>query len=131
MKTLQELTTDWDVFEYIKNHLLTQGGRSMMEDNTICAYLSPDGKKCAVGSLITEDNYNYNIEESSISTHLVSNAVQKSVPNWDININMLGELQSIHDGTSDFDWEMVKWYLDEFESDKFVGDDYVPDRGGE
>ena len=131
MKTLQELTTDWDVFEYIKNHLLTQGGRSMMEDNTICAYLSPDGKKCAVGALIREDIYHSSIEEKPVNHSLVRSAVTKSVPNWIINLEMLGELQSIHDGTSDFDWEMVKWYLDEFESDKFVGDDYVPDRGGE
>jgi hypothetical protein len=131
MKTLDELKTDRDVFEFIKNHLLTQGERSIMEDETTCAYLGAEGKKCAVGALIREDIYHYSIEEKPVNHSLVRSAVTKSVPNWIINIEMLGELQSIHDGTSDFDWEMVKWYLDEFESDKFVGDDYVPDRGGE
>ena len=129
MKTLQHLTTDWDVFEYIQNHLLTQGERSMMEDNTICAYLSPEGKKCAIGSLITEDNYNPNMEESPISVSIVSNAVQNSVPNWDINIDMLGELQFIHDNDMiSKDWEH---HLEQFGLDKFIGNDYVPDTGGE
>jgi len=129
MKTLQELTTDWDVFEYIKNHLLMQGERSMMEDNTICAYLSPEGKKCAIGSLITEDNYNPNMEESPISVSIVRNAVQNSVPNWDINIDMLGELQFIHDNDMiSKDWE---YHLEQFGLDKFIGNDYVPDTGGE
>jgi hypothetical protein len=39
---------------------------------------------------------------------------------------MLCELQSIHDGKSMYDWEMVSWKLDEFESDKLVGNDYIP-----
>jgi hypothetical protein len=44
---------------------------------------------------------------------------------------MLGELQCIHDGRSTYDWEMVEWQLDEFESDKLVGDNYVPTKDDE
>ena len=126
MKTLNELKTDRDVFEFIKNHLLTQGQRSIMEDEATCAYLGTDGKKCAVGALIREDIYHSSIEEKPVNHSLVRSAVTKSVPNWIINLELLGELQSIHDNANEYDWEMVRWKLDEFESDKLVGDDYIP-----
>jgi len=126
MKTLDELKTDRDVFEFIRNHLLTQGERSIMEDEATCAYLGTEGKKCAVGALIREDIYHSSIEEKPVNHSLVRSAVTKSVPNWIINLELLGELQSIHDNAIDYDWEMVKWKLDEFESDKLVDDDYIP-----
>jgi len=126
MKTLDELKTDRDVFEFIKNHLLTQGQRSIMEDEATCAYLGTDGKKCAVGALIREDIYHSSIEEKPVNHSLVRSAVTKSVPNWIINLEMLGELQSIHDNANEYDWEMVSWKLDEFESDKLVDDNYIP-----
>ena len=125
MKTLNELQTDRDVFEFIKNHLIEQGQRSLMDDGMACAYLGFEGKKCAVGALIREDIYHSSIEEKPVNHSLVRSAVTKSVPNWKINIEMLGELQSIHDGASDYDWEVIKWKLDEFESDKLVDDDYL------
>ena len=125
MKTLNELQTDRDVFEFIKNHLIEQGQRSLMDDGMACAYLGFEGKKCAVGVLIREDIYHSSIEEKPVNHSLVRSAVTKSVPNWKINIEMLGELQSIHDGASDYDWEVIKWKLDEFESDKLVDDDYL------
>lgn len=128
MKTLDELKTDRDVFEFIKNHLLIQGERSLMKNKMTCAYLSAEGKKCAVGALIREDIYHPFIEEKPVTHNVVRSAVTKSVPNWTINIDMLCELQSIHDGKSDFDWEMVSWKLDEFESDKLVDDNYIPTR---
>ena len=126
MKTLDELKTDRDVFEFIRNHLLTQGERSIMEDEATCAYLGTDGKKCAVGALIREDIYHSSIEEKPVNHSLVRSAVTKSVPNWIINLELLGELQSIHDNANEYDWEMVSWKLDEFESDKLVDDDYIP-----
>ena len=128
MKTLDELKTDRDVFEFIKNHLLTQGQRSLMDNEMTCAYFGVEGKKCAVGALIREDIYHYSIEEKPVNHSLVQSAITKSVPNWKINTEMLCELQSIHDGKSMHDWEMVSWKLDEFESDKLVDDDYIPTR---
>ena len=128
MKTLDELKTDRDVFEFIKNHLLTQGQRSLMKNEMTCAYFGAEGKKCAVGALIREDIYHSSIEEKPVNHSLVQSAITESVPNWKINTEMLCELQSIHDGTSIYDWEMVSWKLDEFESDKLVDDDYIPTR---
>ena len=128
MKTLDELKTDRDVFEFIKNHLLTQGQRSLMDNELTCAYLGQFGKKCAVGVLIREDIYHPSIEEKPVNHSLLRSAITKSVPNWKINTEMLCELQSIHDGKSMYDWEMVSWKLDEFESDKLVDDDYIPTR---
>jgi hypothetical protein len=57
MKTLDELKTDRDVFEFIRDHLLKQGERSLMDNELTCAYLGTEGKKCAVGVLIREDIY--------------------------------------------------------------------------
>ena len=128
MKTLDELKTDRDVFEFIKNHLLTQGQRSLMDNEMTCAYFGVEGKKCAVGALIREDIYHSSIEEKPVNHSLVQSAITKSVPNWKINTEMLCELQSIHDGKSMYDWGMVSWKLDEFESDKLVDDDYIPTR---
>ena len=128
MKTLDELKTDRDVFEFIKNHLLTQGQRSLMDNEMTCAYFGVEGKKCAVGALIREDIYHSSIEEKPVNHSLVQSAITESVPNWKINTEMLCELQSIHDGKSMYDWEMVSWKLDEFESDKLVDDDYIPTR---
>ena len=125
MKKLDELKTDRDVFEFIKNHLLTQGERSLMKNEMTCAYFGAEGKKCAVGALIREDIYHSSIEEKPVNHSLVRSAVTKSVPNWIINTEMLGELQCIHDGKSVYDWEMVQWHLDEFELDKLEGDNYV------
>ena len=125
MKKLDELKTDRDVFEFIKNHLLTQGQRSLMDNEMTCAYFGVEGKKCAVGALIREDIYHSSIEEKPVNDKLVRSAVTKSVPNWIINTEMLCELQSIHDGTSDYDWEMVQWKLDEFEVDKLLGENYL------
>jgi hypothetical protein len=131
MTKLDELKTDRDVFEFIKNHLLTQGERSLMENEMTCAYLGAEGKKCAVGALIREDIYHSSIEEKPVNHSLVRSAVTKSVPNWIINTDMLGELQCIHAGVSTSNWEMVEWQLDEFESDKLVGDNYVPTKEDE
>ena len=128
MKTLDELKTDRDVFEFIKNHLLTQGQRSLMDNEMTCAYFGVEGKKCAVGALIREDIYHYSIEDKPVNHSLVQSAITKSVPNWKINTEMLCELQSIHDGKSMYDWENVSWKLDEFESDKLVDDNYIPTR---
>ncbi len=126
MTKLDELKTDRDVFEFIRDHLLKQGERSLMDDEMTCAYLGAEGKKCAVGALIREDIYHSSIEEKPVNHSLVRSAVTKSVPNWIINTDMLGELQSIHDNATEYDWEMVSWKLDEFESDKLVDDDYIP-----
>ena len=125
MKKLDELKTDRDVFEFIKNHLLTQGERSVMDNEMTCAYFGTEGKRCAVGALIREDIYHPSIEEKPVNHSLLRSAITKSVPNWKINTEMLGELQSIHDGTSDYDWEMVQWKLDEFEVDKLLGENYL------
>ena len=128
MKTLDELKTDRDVFEFIRDHLLKQGERSLMDNELTCAYLGTEGKKCAVGVLIREDIYHSSIEEKPVNHSLLRSAVTKSVPNWIINTDMLGELQFIHDDSSNHDWE---WSLKEFEIDNLEGVNYVPTKEDE
>lgn len=50
-KSLQE------VFDYIVAHMFTQNERSLLPDGSGCAYRGSDGRMCAVGCLITDDEY--------------------------------------------------------------------------
>lgn len=66
--------------------------------------IGPD-LKCAVGAIISDQHYDYDIEESGFDNLLVQEAVEKSNPNWnlkDSSIGMLMILQMIHD-VSDVD----------------------------
>lgn len=46
MRTMRE------AHEFIKAHLIEQGGRSLKNDS-YCAYLAPNGRRCAVGCLLS------------------------------------------------------------------------------
>lgn len=50
-KSLQE------VFDYVASHLLTQNDRSLLPDGNGCAYRGDNGRTCAVGCLIADDEY--------------------------------------------------------------------------
>lgn len=112
MKT--ELLTDFDVFNYVKNHLLAQNTKSQIaEENTdvneisniFCAYRSPDGLSCAIGCLIEDKHYSFRLEKTSVSDLAVSAAVIKSIPNWEFNEQLLTDLQYVHDIVNVEKWE--------------------------
>jgi hypothetical protein len=113
-KSLSELETDFEVYQYIKNYLLFQGVKSEIaagfgEDCQIdqgCAYRGDDNKKCAVGSIIADEFYDHSLEGKACHHKEVLDAVEKSVPRWIINSSMLQEMQIIHD-----EKEPDEWYL--------------------
>lgn len=41
-------------FNRVWNHLRTQRKRAMLDDESGCAYLAPDGSRCAIGVFIPE-----------------------------------------------------------------------------
>ena len=113
-KTLTSLTTDFEVYEYIKKHLLLQGAKSEIKTHYAngveveqgCAYRSDDDKKCAVGCIIADEFYTYSLEGKACHQQDVLNAVQKSVLNWTVNPILLQEMQIIHD-----EKEVDEWHL--------------------
>jgi len=48
--------TRQEALEIAYNQYVKQGGQSV-NDNGYCVYRSPDGKKCAVGALISDEDY--------------------------------------------------------------------------
>ena len=115
---LLNLKTDYDVFNYVKEHLLNQNQRSLDPWSLQCQYRSQteDGKvlMCAVGCLIDEDFYSEKIENLSASNEDVMKAIRGSITNWKVNSDMLGELQNIHDEYEPDNWSLKLEYLESY-----------------
>ena len=115
---LVNLETDYDVFNYVKEHLLKQNERSVDPWSLQCQYLSQkeDGKvlMCAIGCLIDNEWYSEKIENLSASNEDVKRAVACSIPNWTVNDIMLNELQHIHDEYEPDQWSLKLEYLESY-----------------
>ena len=111
MKVKEMLTTDEGVFEFVKQHLLTQGQKS--ESITSCFYKKSNGLSCAIGCLIENEFYNDDLEFKNGDNPIVIDALTKSLPNWIINKNMLLDLQLIHDEYEVEEWECKLQELEE------------------
>ena len=128
MKTLDELSTDLDVFEYVKDHLLKQKARSINPNTDECLYRYDVGSghldvmQCAVGCLIKEEFYSDEFETKSVKDPWVYDAVYKSISYWKVNTVLLEKLQVIHDNVPVEDWEES---LNEFDQD----DDFFDEHG--
>jgi hypothetical protein len=113
-----ELKTDYDVFNYVKEHLLNQNQRSLDPWSLQCQYRSQteDGKvlMCAVGCLIDEDLYSEKIENLSASNEDVMKAIRGSITTWKVNSDMLGELQNIHDEYEPDNWSLKLEYFESY-----------------
>lgn len=101
------------VFEHVATHLLTQNAKAQVkggeatkyyeddeeEANMTCVYRSPDGLRCAIGSIILDSVYDPTLEGKTIVSMEVQEAVEKSVGfGLDTDdIQLLDVLQYIHD----------------------------------
>ena len=119
---------DQEVFEHVKNHLLTQNAVSRLLspagyvgiDPSTCAYRGIDGRKCAIGCLITDEAYSTALERKNMWDDAVLYALQASgvpelvmySPLW----IMLKSLQKLHDNNAPTDWpamlETYKFHTD-------------------
>lgn len=101
-----------EIFDTVASHLLTQNQRSVgywvkCEDSeesffndTSCAYRGQNGLKCAVGVLISDQDYSPQIEGESI--RCLMGTYQ---PNLDhLKREVIRTLQFIHDNHSPKDW---------------------------
>lgn len=78
--------------------LLEQGLPSATE--ALCKYLGPNGRKCAVGQLIADENYHSELEGLIVNEISVQEAIKLSWPNVDVNddlVSVLMALQRMHD----------------------------------
>lgn len=101
LKTLPQASAQ-EVFDQIKNHLLTQNKKSSHEELnldigipiTVCKYKTiQDGKtlKCAAGCLISDEEYEETMEGQPWGYLITDNKVP------DNHANLIAKLQLIHD----------------------------------
>ena len=105
------LNTDYDVFNYVKQHLLNQNEKSVDPHTLSCFYRAQneDGKtlKCAVGCLIDDNFYSEKLENCSPNDLDVRKAVENSIfSDWEYNVSLLSELQNIHDEYESDEWSL-------------------------
>lgn len=99
MKTAQE------IFDTVVNHLRQQNEKSTIgePDDTVCAYRGTNGKKCAVGCLISDDEYFRRMEGLSVLGVVDLNPSL----NWMVKHDLLlSSLQDCHDGVPVSCWEI-------------------------
>ena len=102
--------TPQEIFDTVARHLFTQGERAgiVLDDDAdddsgrgffSCRYRAPGGAKCAVGVLIPDEAYSFNMEERGIAdVYYFFSAV---LPVWmGDNVKLLASLQSVHDDFS-------------------------------
>ena len=102
MDNINEATKQ-EIFDQVAKHLLEQAEPSISDENG-CAYRGDNGLKCAVGCLITEDQYEDTYRD-------FEGKVADSLPGVDGHVGeFLDELQRIHDAIDPLLWrgELVK-----------------------
>lgn len=99
LKTLAEASAQ-DVFDHVVRHLGKQGVRSMEEDgdtSASCAYRGVEGRMCAAGCLVADDEYQKDWEGLSWEGLLNRGAVPPE------HGSLIDDLQLVHDTKFD-DW---------------------------
>lgn len=83
--------------------VIAQGGPSTSPDFQGCAYRGANGRKCGVGQIMTDEEYNPGMEIKNVAT-LVEEESQLSftVPTWLVEEKeFLQDLQLAHDNASE------------------------------
>lgn len=104
--------TDKEVFEIVKNHLLSQGKKSLKDGD--CVYRGEYGRKCAIGCLISDKYYARKLEGLTIESVDVQKALENSL-SFKPSKSLLNRLQKLHDWTDANHWEAN---LNEYAFDK-------------
>jgi hypothetical protein len=93
------------VFKQVVEHLLNQNEKAIIDNE--CVYLTEDCTlQCAVGCLISTENYSMDLEGCTIEVDTVQDAVSKSIgsPINKEDIRLLSKLQDIHDYKPTSEW---------------------------
>jgi len=95
-----------EIFNKVRDHLLKQNAKSLKKHSIHCAYRSDSGLKCAIGCLITDENYEAAHEGLGAEEVPVVQMVERSL---DILIDpetsrLLYDLQDLHDNYNVDEW---------------------------
>lgn len=71
-------------------------GSNLLE---VCMYRTEDGKRCAIGALISDDDYHPSIEGNTVRALIAQGKIEQ--PSWS-SPEFLISLQAIHDYTSNW-----------------------------
>jgi len=88
-----------DVFNRVINHLVSQGQKSVSVDG-LCLYRSPSGASCAVGCLISEDDYSPSMEGADVGFVVREYKSLQWLRKFE---DLLDDLQDLHD--VDCNWD--------------------------
>jgi hypothetical protein len=90
-----------EAFNIMVQHLRKQGQRAILKDDpTSCAYRGADGLKCAIGALISDSEYNTQLEGRAASVLAAFYGMFKGLDPY-----LLDDVQNIHDNYSVTEWE--------------------------
>ena len=91
-----------EIFDQVVGHLRKQKVRAINRQTLACAYRDPEGRKCAVGCLISDDDYALNMEGRTVYELInMFDSMRKYRP----YSSLLNELQVVHDKTFPYLWE--------------------------
>ena len=83
-----------EVFNHVIKHLVTQGQRCYSNHDEICLYHSPEGMSCAVGCLMSDEEYHPDMEGADVSDIIRTFDQVKWMDDY---VYLLGDLQDLHD----------------------------------
>lgn len=114
MSTLDlNVKTNQEAFDTVVRHLATMKRRAINDAET-CLYRAPDGSKCAVGALITDESWDAlpEADARNYNRHLVC---LLPIDFGDISLALLSDLQQAHDNSDNWG--------DHFEGGGFINPD--------
>jgi hypothetical protein len=95
--------TAQEVFETVARHLLTQGRQSINAKGH-CAYRGAEGRMCAVGCLITDDEYAPVMDEGNDGS-VLGLQYKRLLPERLVgHVDLLTDLQRLHDAGASGTW---------------------------
>jgi len=101
-----------DLLEKAITHVIQQGVPSVSQYGK-CFYRGKDGLKCAVGALISDENYNIDLEHNPASAEIVVEAINKSC-----NVRLTGKVADYldHVQESHDDSKLSKNFVSDFKN---------------
>ncbi len=108
MAVVANPTNNQEVFDYVVAALRKQGRKSLVFDSAtkkeLCSYRGEEGKKCAAGHLIPDEDYNPTWENIAVRIG-VDNPVVHYFASKGYDIKLISKLQYCHDNRVVHNWE--------------------------
>lgn len=91
--------TNQEIFDTVAKHLFAQG-KPALDDYGACVYRGENGMRCAVGCLITDEEYSLDMEYKSAKTVVRDWGIEAIHPG---SFDLAESLQKVHDYEKDDD----------------------------